>query len=201
LDDLVRDEVGHSQKHAGDDDEADDHPSGLHHLPTVRPLYPLKLAPASLKEMNQATAGPGRRVHSGRGSKLAPAVAAGSAAASPAPPWATTTVAPRPDGLLLQLLLRDWLGRPGPSQRQLRLCQFDVRRSVLERVWRLVVTRLVRLLAACGPVRLIPPRGAGGRDPGLSDGTVGRPVRPPFTATFAVASHGTRSPLAQRVSR
>src|SRR3982074_3351980 len=56
--DLGGEEVRHPEEHAGHDHKPDDDPSGLHHLPTVRPLYSLELAPASLKEVDQALAGP-----------------------------------------------------------------------------------------------------------------------------------------------
>src|SRR6185437_5602869 len=54
LDDLRRKEVGNAQERAGDDNEADHDSGGLHHLPAVRPLYSLQLAPASLKEVHDA---------------------------------------------------------------------------------------------------------------------------------------------------
>src|ERR1700759_594745 len=67
LDDLRGDEVSNAQERAGDDHEPDDHSGGLHHLPTVRPLYSLKLAPASLKEVDKAASGAlSRRRHCGR---------------------------------------------------------------------------------------------------------------------------------------
>ncbi len=48
------------QKHARDDHEAHHDPSRLDHLRTVRPLYPVKLTPASLQKPDQ----PHRRVRS-----------------------------------------------------------------------------------------------------------------------------------------
>ena len=136
MDDLVGDEVGHPQEHAGDDDEADDHPSGLHHLPTVRPLYSLKLAPASLEEVDQprgdVLAG---RMGGRRGGQLL-AVAVASATASPRSPPASAAATAH--GLLGEFVFRDLLGELRTSHRQLGLGQLHVRRPVLDRVGRLV---------------------------------------------------------------
>src|SRR5436853_296734 len=48
--------VGNPEEDAGDDDEADHDPGGLHHLLAIRPLYSLELPPASLQEVDQAVA-------------------------------------------------------------------------------------------------------------------------------------------------
>ena len=51
---LRGDEVGDAEKHPGHDHEPDHDPGRLCHLSAVRPLYPLKLTPASLKEAADA---------------------------------------------------------------------------------------------------------------------------------------------------
>jgi hypothetical protein len=53
LDELGGDEVGHAKEYTGDDHEPDHDPGRLHHLPAVRPLYPLQLTPASPEELDQ----------------------------------------------------------------------------------------------------------------------------------------------------
>jgi len=58
--------VGGAEVEAGDDNEADHDSGRLHHLATVRPLYPLQLAPASLKEVYEAVAGDGPGLAGGR---------------------------------------------------------------------------------------------------------------------------------------
>ena len=54
---LVATQSATPRKSAGDDHEPDHDSGGLHHLATVRPLYPLQLAPASLQEARSAGRG------------------------------------------------------------------------------------------------------------------------------------------------
>ena len=63
-----------AQIHPGHDHESDHHAGGLHHLPTIGPLYPLKLGPAAPQERHQprerpTPCGPERR--RGRGGHFA----------------------------------------------------------------------------------------------------------------------------------
>jgi hypothetical protein len=188
LDDLVGDEVSHTQEDTGDDHKADHDPRGLHDLPSVWPLYPLELSPASLKEMDQAAADPGPppRVRSPSGSEFAAGVATAPAAA-PAPATAATLPTTNPaatatglDGLLGQLLLGHRLAQIRPPHRQLGVGQLDIRCSVLDRVRRMLAMRILWILVPRRPRR---------GDPRLRHGTVGGPMRPPFATTFAVAGH------------
>ena len=53
VDEVLGDPIASRQKHARDDYEADHDPGCLHHLRAVGPLYPVKLAPASLQEAHE----------------------------------------------------------------------------------------------------------------------------------------------------
>ena len=60
VDDALRKPITAREKHARDDHEADHDPGRLNHLRAVRPLYPVKLTPASLQKPHQ----PHRRARS-----------------------------------------------------------------------------------------------------------------------------------------
>ena len=185
---LVATEVGHAEEHAGDDHEPDHDPGGLHHLPTVRPLYPLQLAPASLQEVHQPASAPRARRRSSRSCGTSP------------PPLPETAVAatarrrrrrrrsrrlpppPPPSSSVGQLVVRRTpslsvavTGEAPGADRQLRLGQLDVRSGVLERIRSSSRSSRRAALAVATP--------------GRRDRVIRRPARPPFAAPFAVASH------------
>ena len=134
-----------AQIHAGDDHKPDHHPSGLHHLPAIGPLYPLELAPASLQEVDQAIAGDsapcGRCTRSRYGNRT-PARAA-TAVGLIRGELSAVDVLLR---LVVELLFRfvvvivglgltvDGLGQIGPPERQLGICELNVGRRVLDRI-------------------------------------------------------------------
>jgi hypothetical protein len=141
--------VGEAEINAGHDHEPDHDPGGLHHLPAIWPLYPLKLAPASLQEADQTVDQPGavrRHRRSGRAGRRELASA-------------TTTGPPAgPVGLVRFKFIVERLrvvvlglggaavvvaGQLGPSERQLGVRELDIRRSVIQRRWELELVAVV----------------------------------------------------------
>src|ERR1700729_3423396 len=218
-DDLAGELIGNAEINAGDDHEPDHDSRCLHHLPTIGPLYPLELSPASLQEVEQAASGQlalGRRrrrrrrqlASAHRGIAIA-GVGDGSVR-RPAGPHRLVGEVP----LVLEVLLVEFLlgliddrllllvGGPrrglavdvrqvGPADLQLRLGELYVGRRVLDRARRLALVRFTLLeLVLLTFMLLALAFGARGRDAGTRELARGRTAAAPLLGTFAVASHG-----------
>src|ERR1035437_10039517 len=216
IDELAGKEVSQAEIHAGDDHEPNDDPGGLHHLPTIGPLYPLQLATASLEEVYEAVAPPRDR---GRGRRqFAPGTSASTAIELGARAILVVGVEIFASvefvvsiglvfglGLIVALAARIELQRWRPElivpgveaiprrgvARQLRASQRHLGLGDLH-VGSRVLERIRRLFGALGPC---------GRQPRLRGGASGRTAATPFFGAFAIASHGLIPALAQRVSR
>ena len=163
-------EIRHAEEYAGHDHKPDHDPSGLHHLPAIRPLYSLQLAPASLKEVDQAAAGvPAGLVARRRAGARRELVAGiGRLVLVGVDPELLLGFALLPLELELELgrlgldLLLGLLGLDlvgllceiGPAKRQLSLGELDVGRGVLDRIGRLVTrpSRVPRTASHRSPV-------------------------------------------------
>ena len=133
LDELGGDEVGHAEVDTGDDHEADHDAGRLHHLPAVRPLYPLQLAPASPEELDQA----GRKVRAlrrDRGGRWERRPAESSPGSDSVVRVTLIVVTVAGVGLVFGDLR---LGQLRPPDHELLLGELDVRGSVLERTRRI----------------------------------------------------------------
>jgi hypothetical protein len=135
VDKLRGNEICNPEERAGDYYETKDHPGGLHHLATVRPLYPLKLSPASAEELAQPD-GP---------SVVGLVLLDGSGRPALVPCLLLLE--------LLELLLARNFGKLRPPERQLRFGELHIRRRVLQRLRRVKWVRRMRGIggASLGP--------------------------------------------------
>jgi hypothetical protein len=182
VDDLVRNQVGDAEEDRRHNHEPDHDAGGLHYLTSVRPLYPLELAPASLQEGEQPGTQPwprrdGPRARPFHGCEFSPA--------------------------FVRLVLG--LGRQldsAASARDARLGDLGVWGRVRDRIRR-AVARELRFGAIDGlgfdAVKLswvsaaVSSLGTKRRSPGLPHSPTGNGLaRSPFLCAFAVTSHGLR---------